>query len=73
MRSIVYVGLLAEWDWRGSALEVMEQLARAMQQHSELEVAPEVIWHLLAIASELKEEFVDPRRAAAVDDRIGDD
>ena len=36
----------------------MEQLARALQQHSDLVVEPEVIWHLIAIASELKEEFI---------------
>ena len=54
----LYVGLLAEWDWRDSAIEVMEQLARAIQQHADIEVEPVVIWHLLAIASELKEDLV---------------
>ncbi len=54
----LYVGLLAEWDWRDSALEVMEQLARALQQHVDIEVDPSVIWQLLAIASELKADLV---------------
>ena len=30
----VYVGLLIAWDWRDSALEIMEQLARTIQQHA---------------------------------------
>ncbi len=54
----IYIGLLADWDWRDSALEVMEQLARAIQQHADIEVNLDVIWHLLAVASELKEEFI---------------
>lgn len=54
----IYVGLLIAWDWRKSALEVMEQLARTIQQHPNLEVEPEVIWHLLAVAAEMKEDFI---------------
>ncbi|MFN8450161.1 MAG: hypothetical protein U0521_16645 [Anaerolineae bacterium] len=54
----VYVGLLVAWDWRGSALEIMEQLARAIQQHPHLTVDSEVIWNLLAVAGEAKQEFI---------------
>jgi hypothetical protein len=54
----VYVGLLVTWDWRKSALEMMEQLARTIQQHANLEIQPEVIWHLLAVAAEQKQEFI---------------
>ena len=54
----VYIGLLIAWDWRRSALEVMEQVARAIQQHPDLQVEAEVIWRLLAIAAEMKEEFI---------------
>ncbi|MEP7291131.1 MAG: hypothetical protein ABI835_05080, partial [Chloroflexota bacterium] len=54
----VYVGLLIAWDWRKDALEFMEQVARAMQQHSTLDIQPDVVWHLLAVAAELKQEFI---------------
>jgi hypothetical protein len=54
----VYLGLLAEWDWRKEALEIMEQVARTMQQHPALVVQPEIVWNLLAMATELKEEFI---------------
>lgn len=54
----VYVGLLVTWDWRRSALEVMEQLTRTIQQHPALEIQSEVIWHLLAVAGEQKQEFI---------------
>jgi hypothetical protein len=54
----VYVGLLTIWNWRESALVIMEQVARAIQQHPALELDPEVIWHLLEVAAELKEDFI---------------
>ncbi len=54
----VYVGLLIAWDWRRSSLEIMEHLARTIQQHAHLEIQPEVIWHLLAVAGDMKEEFI---------------
>ncbi len=54
----VYVGLLAEWDWRKESLEIMEQIARTVQQHPALEIHPDVIWNLLAVAGELKQEFI---------------
>lgn len=54
----VYVGLLIAWDWRKSALEIMEQLARALQQHPGIAVDSDVIWNLLAVAGEMKQEFI---------------
>ncbi len=54
----VYVGLLMAWNWRDSALEVMEQVARTIQQHPNIEVRPEVVWQLLTVASEMKEDFI---------------
>ncbi len=54
----VYIGLLIAWDWRPEAVEVMEQLARMIQQHANLELQPEGIWHLLAVAGEMKQEFI---------------
>jgi hypothetical protein len=54
----VYVGLLMVWEWRKSSLEVMEQVARTIQQHSSLQVEQHVIWILLAMAGELKQEFI---------------
>jgi hypothetical protein len=54
----VYVGLLTTWEWRRSALEIMEQLARAIQQHPHLDVSTEVIWHLLGVSAEMKEELI---------------
>ena len=54
----VYVGLLNAWDWRASDLGIMEQLARSVQQHSNLEISTEVVWNLLAVAGEMKEAFI---------------
>lgn len=54
----LYVGLLGAWEWRPSALEIMEQLARAIQQHAHLTLQPEVIWNLLAVAGDMKQEFI---------------
>ncbi|MCZ2099885.1 MAG: hypothetical protein LC121_27205, partial [Anaerolineae bacterium] len=54
----VYVGLLVAWDWRGSSLEIMEQVARTIQQHPHLVLEAEVVWHLLAVAGEQKQEFI---------------
>ena len=54
----VYIGLLAEYDWRKESLEIMEQVARAMQQHGGLEIQSDVVWNLLAVAGELKQEFI---------------
>jgi hypothetical protein len=54
----VYVGLLTTWGWRKASLEIMEQLARAIQQHPHLDVSNEVIWHLLGVSAEMKEEFI---------------
>lgn len=54
----IYIGLLMAWEWRKSSLEIMEQVARAIQQHSQLTVEAHVIWILLAMAGELKQEFI---------------
>ncbi|MEO8398088.1 MAG: hypothetical protein ABI700_34155, partial [Chloroflexota bacterium] len=54
----VYVGLLDAWDWRESDLGIMEQLARSVQQHPNLEIQSEVIWNLLAVAGEMKEDLI---------------
>jgi hypothetical protein len=54
----VYVGLLNAWDWRESDLGIMEQLARSIQQHPNLEISLEVIWNLLAVAGEMREDFI---------------
>src|SRR5664279_4398636 len=53
----VYVGLLIAWDWRDSALEIMEQLARAIQ-HPNVEIQADALWNLLAVAGNMKEEFI---------------
>ena len=54
----VYVGLLNAWDWRESDLGIMEQLARSVQQHLNLEITSDVIWNLLAVAGEMREDFI---------------
>lgn len=72
----VYIGLLAEWDWRKESLEIMEQVARSMQQHAALEIQPDVVWNLLAVAGELKQEFITRvavRRLTAELDVVKDD
>ncbi len=54
----VYVGLLNAWDWRPEDLGIMEQLARSVQQHANVEISAEVLWNLLAVAGALKESFI---------------
>ncbi|HVU10738.1 MAG TPA: hypothetical protein VHD90_05645 [Phototrophicaceae bacterium] len=54
----IYIGLLMAWNWRDSALEVMEQVARTIQQHPNIEVRPEIVWQLLTVAAEMKEDFI---------------
>src|SRR5690606_23141399 len=39
----VEIGLLAYWDWRESSLEIMEQLARTIQQHPGITIETEVM------------------------------
>ena len=54
----VYVGLLIAWEWRRSALEIMEQLARAIQQHPTSKSARRssgICWRSRA---NMKEEFI---------------
>jgi sulfur relay (sulfurtransferase) DsrC/TusE family protein len=53
----VYVGLLDSTEWDADRFDWAEQLARLMQQHQEVALTTDALWHMIAIASELKEDF----------------
>ncbi|NDJ59836.1 MAG: hypothetical protein GYB67_01855 [Chloroflexi bacterium] len=58
-----YLALLDRRDWASSALPMMEQLARVLQQHPALEIETAAAWKLLEVAAAQQEEFI--ARAAA--------
>ncbi len=51
-----YVTLLNAWDWHQNALPLAQQLARMLQQNPNLTVAPQILWQLLKVAGEIKDE-----------------
>ena len=54
--SNTYVTLLNGWDWHQNALPLAQQLARMLQQNANLSVAPQILWQLLKVAGEIKDE-----------------
>jgi hypothetical protein len=54
----LYVALLERWDWPKTALPIMSQIARLVQQHSTLNVETRVWWRLLDEAADEKDEFI---------------
>ena len=54
----VYITLLDAWEWNRDYLPLMAQLARAVQQAPSLTVSDDVLWQLLAVAAEAKEELI---------------
>jgi hypothetical protein len=72
----LFAGLLRAWDWSKTTVLMMAQLARAIQYHPELTVEPDVLWHMLEIAADAKEDLiarVAARRLTAVLESIDDD
>lgn len=54
----VYISLLNGWEWRRTALPLMEQLARTLNQVSGLPVAADALWHMLQIGEETKSDLL---------------
>lgn len=54
----LYVALLERWEWPKSALPIMAQIARLVQQHPTLNVDTRVWWRLLDEAADEKDDFI---------------
>lgn len=54
----VYVELLEQREWRQTALPMIEQLARLIQQHPMLKIPPETVWRLLEVAMAARSDMV---------------
>ncbi|NWG18422.1 MAG: hypothetical protein HXY41_17495 [Chloroflexi bacterium] len=52
-----YITMLGDLEWRKEALPLAQQLARSLQQHPNISVSDEVLWHMLALASETRDEL----------------
>ncbi len=53
-----YVRLLGAWDWRRTALPLVEQLARLLQKNPALTASRETLWHLMDVAAEVKSDAI---------------
>lgn len=54
----LYIALLDLSDWDRNALPMMAQLARAVQQSPTISVPDDVLWQLLTVAAETKDELI---------------
>lgn len=54
----IYIELLNLREWRQAALPLVEQLARMIQQHPTLDIAPENVWRLLDVAARSRSENI---------------
>ncbi len=52
------INLLDGQEWSSEALPLMQQLARMTQQYTGITFTPEILWHLLNAAGEVKDEFI---------------
>ncbi|MDZ4770620.1 MAG: hypothetical protein SGJ24_15955 [Chloroflexota bacterium] len=52
-----YSALLDAVDWHEDSFEWVEGLARLLQQHSEVTASANALWHMIALAGELREDF----------------
>jgi hypothetical protein len=52
----VFVRLLTAWEWRRSALPIVQQVGRVLNQHPALTVPLDALWHMVEIAAETKDE-----------------
>ncbi|MDX2161631.1 MAG: hypothetical protein SF162_09925 [bacterium] len=65
----LFSALLRDWDWNKTTLLMMAQLARAVQYHPELTIETDVLWHMLDLAADAKEDLIGrvaARRLTAV-------
>jgi hypothetical protein len=53
-----YILLLTSWEWAKTALPVMEQVGRILQQNPTLALPADAIWHLSGAAAEAKQEMI---------------
>lgn len=54
----IYGKVLIGWEWRKTALPVMEQITRMIQNNPKLDITRELLWRLLDVAAEFKAEQV---------------
>lgn len=54
----LYIALLDQWDWAQERLPMMAQLARAVQQTPSLTVPDDVLWQLLTVAADAKDDMI---------------
>lgn len=54
----IYIEILDQREWRQTALPLVEQLARMMQQHPELDIEPATIWQLMTMAAASRTEMI---------------
>src|SRR5690606_11402131 len=72
----LYITLLDLADWDRSTLPMMAQLARAVQQSPSITVPDDVLWQLLTVAAETKDELIArvvSRRITAELENVEDD
>src|SRR5690606_15754555 len=72
----LYIALLDHADWDRSTLPMMAQLARAVQQSPSITVPDDVLWQLLTVAAETKDELIArvvSRRITAELENVEDD
>jgi hypothetical protein len=54
----LYISLLNGWEWRRTALPVVEQLARTLNQTSGLTAPADTLWHILQLGEETKSDLL---------------
>jgi len=54
----LFAALLRAWEWNKTTVLMMAQLARAIQYHPELTVEADVLWHMVEIAADAKEDLI---------------
>ena len=72
----LYIALLDLADWDRSTLPMMAQLARAVQQSPTITVPDDVLWQLLTVAGDAKDELIArvvSRRITAELETVEDD
>lgn len=52
----VLMRLLTAWEWRRSAMPLVLQLGRLLNQNPTLTINADALWHMLALANESKDE-----------------
>jgi hypothetical protein len=54
----IYISLLNGWEWRRTALPLVEQFARTLNQSAGLSAPADALWHMLQIAEETKSDLL---------------